>query len=116
METKFTEGDWKVIGGGIRNSEYELILKPTQHGSSIFINISTTDAKLIEAAPKLYKALDNLLDDILGLMDESEGVYGLHLNGDVSPWGELDEGGRFERLTSISDAVNVLKQDRGEVV
>lgn len=30
------------------------------------------------------------------LMDESGGVYGLHLNGDQSPWGELIEGGRYE--------------------
>lgn len=32
------------------------------------------------------------------------GVYGLHLNGDVSPWSELEEGGRFERLSSMSRA------------
>lgn len=30
------------------------------------------------------------------LMAESGGVYGLHLNGDPSPWHELVEGGFFE--------------------
>lgn len=30
------------------------------------------------------------------LINESKGVYGLHLNGDPSPWEELLEGGRFE--------------------
>jgi hypothetical protein len=27
--------------------------------------------------------------------------YGLHLNGDPSPWDELLPGGRFERLTNL---------------
>ena len=116
METKFTEGDWKVVGGGIRNSEYDIILKPSQIGTSLFVDIREADSLIIAAAPKLYKTLDNLLNEILDLMGESDGVYGLHLNGDTSPWDELDEGGQFERLTSISDAVNVLKQARGEVV
>ena len=30
------------------------------------------------------------------LMDNSSGVDGLHLNGDVAPWSELRTGGRFE--------------------
>lgn len=53
---------------------------------------------------RLLGALSALLDDIEGLIGESSGVYGLHLNGDVSPWSELEEGGRFERLSSMSSA------------
>lgn len=34
-------------------------------------------------------AIDNLIAD-------SDGVGGLHLNGDFAPWSELQEGGRFE--------------------
>ena len=30
------------------------------------------------------------------LIDNSHGVYGLHLNGDLSPWDELLAGGSFE--------------------
>lgn len=30
------------------------------------------------------------------LRDSSHGVFGLHLNGDLAPWDELIEGGRFE--------------------
>lgn len=30
------------------------------------------------------------------LINESQEVYGLHLNGDPAPWEELLEGGRFE--------------------
>ncbi len=53
---------------------------------------------------RLLEALSALLDDIEALIGESAGVYGLHLNGDVSPWSELEEGGRFERLSSMSRA------------
>jgi hypothetical protein len=51
--------------------------------------------------PALLEAAKGLLDDVDGLIGESGGVYGLHLNGDPSPWGELIEGGRFERLTHL---------------
>ena len=30
------------------------------------------------------------------LINNSQGIYGLHLNGDPSPWQEIEEGGRFE--------------------
>lgn len=30
------------------------------------------------------------------LIDNSDGVCGLHLNGDIATWEELQEGGQFE--------------------
>lgn len=44
----------------------------------------------------LTEALARLLHDVDDLMDNSEGVTGLHQNGDVAPWSELAEGGNFE--------------------
>lgn len=57
---------------------------------------------------RLLEALSALLADIEALIGESAGVYGLHLNGDVSPWSELEEGGRFERLSSMSSARDAI--------
>jgi len=37
-----------------------------------------------------------LINCFTTLMGHSTGVAGLHLNGDVAPWSELTEGGRFE--------------------
>lgn len=37
-----------------------------------------------------------LINCFTTLMEHSTGVAGLHLNGDVAPWSELTEGGRFE--------------------
>lgn len=47
------------------------------------------------AAPELLEALTRLVHDINDLMSNSEGVAGLHLNGDLAPWSDLDEGGHF---------------------
>lgn len=40
----------------------------------------------------MLKAINAFKD----LISESEGVYGLHLNGDPAPWNELQAGGRYE--------------------
>ena len=40
---------------------------------------------------------------VRNLMDESDGVAGLHLNGDIATWDELERGGEFEEwLASFS--------------
>lgn len=64
--------------------------------------------RLRSAAPDLLEALKGLLDDVQGLMSESEGVVGLHRNGDVADWASLDEGGRFERLSNMSAAIAAI--------
>ena len=51
------------------------------------------------------------------LMNESCGVYGLHLNGDVAPWDELRTGGLFEDwLIEFDKAINTatVKEVPGE--
>ena len=58
----------------------------------------------------LATALNELLDDIDALVDNSKGVAGLHLNGDVAPWSELLSGGRFEEwLVSVERARAALE-------
>ena len=69
---------------------------------------------LLLAAPELLEALAEMLRDIEDLVGESAGVAGLHLNGDLAPWGELEEGGRFERLSSISKARAAIFKATGE--
>ena len=54
------------------------------------------------------------LGEVQDLIGESHGVYGLHLNGDESPWGELEQGGRFERLTSLNEALAAIDALKGE--
>lgn len=56
----------------------------------------------------IENAAQGLIDDIDCLMSESEGVAGLHLNGDLAPWNELEPGGRFERLTHLDLLREVL--------
>ena len=68
-------------------------------------------ATLREQVEKLTAALKlarDALGEVQDLIGESHGVYGLHLNGDESPWGELEQGGRFERLTSLNEAIAAI--------
>lgn len=57
----------------------------------------------------LLAALKECVTAVNDLIAESEGVYGLHLNGDYSPWSEIEEGGRFETwLLPIADATRLI--------
>lgn len=51
-------------------------------------------------APDIREHAAALLRELDDLVGESGGVFGLHQNGDPSPWDELLPGGRFERLSS----------------
>lgn len=64
--------------------------------------VPTRVAELVKAARTAERAVATLIA-------ESGGVYGLHLNGDNAPWGELTEGGRFEEwLSPIADLRQAL--------
>jgi hypothetical protein len=55
------------------------------------------------------KILKTGIKAVRDLMDSSEGVAGLHLNGDVAPWEEISEGGRFEEhLLAFNEAEKLL--------
>lgn len=45
--------------------------------------------------------LKALVGEIGDLIESSEGVYGLHLNGDPAPWGDLLPGGRYDEWLAV---------------
>tara|TARA_R110000851_G_scaffold88070_1_gene192173 strand:- start:2283 stop:2477 length:195 start_codon:yes stop_codon:yes gene_type:complete len=58
--------------------------------------------KDLEAENKILK---DAINDFLELIDNSDGVAGLHLNGEVAEWSTLLEGGNFEEwLINLSRA------------
>lgn len=53
----------------------------------------------------LLRAARSLRD----LINESHGVYGLHLNGDNAPWADLLEGGKYDEwLEDFSKVLPIL--------
>lgn len=55
--------------------------------------------------------LRKTVEAVLGLIEESEGVAGLHLNGDLAGWASLLRGGAFEEwLLPLCDAADFLKE------
>lgn len=61
----------------------------------------------LAAALAACEAKDAALQEFVDLMSESYGLTGFHLNGDIAPWSEVEEGGRFERLTSLNNALAI---------
>ena len=59
------------------------------------------NARLIAAAPDLLAALEVLM----GIVSDSNGVSGYHLNGDIAEWDEFDE---------INIAIAALAKAKGE--
>ena len=51
------------------------------------------------------------IEAVEGLINNSHGVDGLHLNGDIAPWDELRTGGVYmEWLREFDHALELLKE------
>lgn len=72
--------------------------------SDLCHQVRERDEKIVAQQARIEQLL-SVVEDLSGLIDESSGVYGLHLNGDPSPWEELLPGGRFERITNFYEAL-----------
>ncbi len=95
----------------LKRLAFEYKLRPDLQVNEVaFRNAANPAAvlELIRQHDELRTALKGLVDDIHGLMSESHGVTGLHLNGDIAPWSELEAGGQFERLTHLPDAIDAI--------
>lgn len=80
-----------------------------QVGDIDTFNTRSSDATIKE----LVEALDKACRSINDLIESSEGVAGLHLNGDVASWGSLRVGGRFESwLIEFDEACDVLAKHK----
>ena len=76
------------------------------HQSEHHLEMVNTPAPIVP--DDFYNAVANLSVELEELVAETSGVYGLHLNGDPSPWEEILEGGRFERISSLHVVQNLL--------
>lgn len=62
-----------------------------------------------ERALALESALRALTSDLDDLIGNSDGVIGLHLNGDIASWEALLRGGEFSAwLSSLQTAKDIL--------
>ena len=65
-------------------------------------------AELVEASQKVLGDMDDLIG-------QSNGVYGLHMNGDDAPWTDLTCGGYMEEWLGSLEALRaVLAKVKGE--
>lgn len=116
----------KYIGAPLWQSEAVWIGSPAvpkrrfTNAKAMVAAWNTRHREAAEAASKareaaLAEALRGLVASVDDLISESGGVYGLHLNGDPSPWSELTEGGRFEEwLIALEAARATLAETQPE--
>lgn len=63
----------------------------------------------------LSSHLNAVVEEMNHLMNDSHGVAGLHLNGDIAPWASLLRGGEFYTwLSYLSDAAEYVQSKNGE--
>lgn len=73
--------------------------------------VDRLEAELAEAQ-RTIKRVRNGVKSVRELIDNSRGVDGLHLNGDVAYWDELEGGGKFEEwLAPFNVAEAALEED-----
>lgn len=117
-----TPAPWTIIpqhqAGPMIAHEYEtgnqmnpkglrLICHVLQRKDSLATDVD--NARLIAAAPKLLATLRELYGRLTVLAENSTGVCGLHLNGDIASWGSLLSGGQFDEWIGQSvDAARAL--------
>ena len=97
--------DLKTEYDQLRARNAELEAEVARYKSNIDITEAATGmcgiyAKLEAEVALLRKAHNAILD----LINSSQGVYGLHLNGDGAPWESLRTGGQFEAWLLDFDA------------
>lgn len=84
---KHTPGPWEIVMHGI----HPVIFAGDKAVADVAV-FGDDNARLIAAAPDLLAALENVLSDIESLQCNSEGVAGLHKNGDIADWNWLEQG------------------------
>ena len=116
---------WSVLNGEhtplVRLSDAEAIIeKQAERIKELEAQFQQTHEWLCDRNQQIHeqsaalKLAKDAIGEVQDLIGESHGVYGLHLNGDESPWGELEQGDRFERLTLLNEALAAIDALKGE--
>lgn len=83
-----------------------------------FTNTEVTKAELAHrdtVIAELLEALEELKQCVCDLVADSDGVAGLHLNGDLAHWHELMPGGMYEEwLLPVEKARKAIAKAKGE--
>ena len=98
---RVSASEWYVWS---RVEDRELLRWLPSPGTSDSAELVVRPADALSQQPAAVDGLAaRLVDELDGLVGESYGVSGLHLNGDAAPWDDLLPGGRFERLSSLDE-------------
>lgn len=77
--------------------------------SNLKAKIAQSDALYIKKIERLelrVQQLESIIDEFADLVNNSDGVYGLHLNGDLATWKELMDNNWLKYLQDELDSNN----------
>lgn len=75
-------------------------------------NIGDVEAAVCAIEDYKKRKLIEVLLAVEALINESGGVFGLHLNGDPATWSDLRSGGKFEGwLYQLDDALEFVRSE-----
>lgn len=80
-----------------------LLLAFTSFAEDVIVLGRQQETRKNEPAKDFRQMLENVVDAFQSLVSESDGVAGLHKNGDVASWLTLCSGGRFEEWCGVFD-------------
>lgn len=73
-------------------------------------------ARTLQAIMPLLEEMDKGIKAVSDLIYDSQGIYGLHMNGDVAPWHDLQTGGRFENWLKDFDRAAKNTAEIGKIL
>lgn len=100
-----------VEEGKLRGDLIQVPPDPAEKLAKMWGELAKKDAEI----ERLRGSLSNLVAAVDDLISESEGVYGLRLNGDPSLWEELTEVGWLLALEEAKAALDGEKEARAAV-
>ena len=113
--TKCDETEWLTFKASDGSAFHIFMPFAKAEEVAAVFNAPEADRSVFKAAPDLLEALERLLHDVSDLAANSEGVAGLHMNGNVADWGSLLPGGEFGAwLASIDAARAAIAKARGQ--
>ena len=79
--------------------------------TSVFVVVCYPERRAMKTIghAEIKKLVDGL-EAVADLIHDSKGVFGLHLNGALSPWEELRTGGKYEEwLSKFDEAMKTIR-------
>lgn len=90
----------------VRAFKEHALVTPARAKRAAHVAVSAADAVERQSHNDVATDMEEALENLLFIVNDSQGVIGFHLNGEVATWDEFEE--------EVSDAEQALAKARGD--